>query len=397
MENNNSTSFNFPYSFAKEGTYRCKITVHSDDCIITDNEYFLTFKVSPPEEITIIHSGNKPALYLNAALSPSGWHGRQRYNTTLFLEQDITKQSLNNTGLAILSGSISLAEDQWFEINRFVENGGRLIISPDKSTNLKQLSQRIFLYFHADLKLNKQNLQVLKSKDSNYDFLSPSLSKKLKTINTYQSFTLSGDLDHKGFQSLLKYSDGTACLAKSIQTNRQVYFFGICPTSEFSNLLSTNTYAVLWHSIVESLITNEANQTNFLCDSPVELPAKNEETQNYEVYSPTGTIDQIPQSSFAPSNNLFVSNYSQTPIPGHYSCNSVIFKGFSCNLKRSPEHSKYPEESELSFLNHFTKKDLYKNSNSSLLSRDSPLQILFLMAFGLFMIEVHLANRRHYV
>ncbi|MCM8528358.1 MAG: BatA and WFA domain-containing protein [Lentisphaeraceae bacterium] len=387
----------FSTSFDKEGMYFCEVKIETQDSIETDNTYYFNIKVLPPLNIYLANDRKSlnPLIY-RAALSPSGWHGKQKFNVNLLsYTKLLEKITVEKPDIIILCGSLSLTENQWQGVRSYIANGGKVILSPDQYTQFSELNKEIVPLIRSKvIPLDKKVKFASSSNEEWKDILNiPTLSEVL--IN--HSYTLEQDPESENSTIPLRYNNGQACLSVHDIEQGKLAFWGVSPDLESSDFLNSDSFALLWHSLIEKLTDTETVKQNLFCGLPAEIFASAEETGKYQVQSPAGTTDQLSKESFTPySHELFKSEYAQTYIPGHYYTSSTSFRGFSCNLERQPEFFNFPPKEEFAHL--LTEKEEDKKSDlvKSTFGPDGLLIILIIVALLFMVIEIHLGNKNYY-
>ena len=391
------TELIFNTSFDKTGTYFCEVKIESKDSIPVDDLYYFNIQVQAPLKIYLANDTKSlsPLIY-RAALSPSGWHGRQKFNVELLSYSRLQeKLPSGKPDLVLVCGSISMNPAEWRTLNNYLNEGGKVIISPDQSTLFTELNKNIFPLLKSKVKPVQKDVSLsLSANDSWKESLTiPSLYEvKIKNFYTYENESLLKKPDIP-----LRFDDGSPCLAIHQVNNGKLAFWGLSPDLDSSDFLNNDSFALLWHTLVEKMTEAEHLKKNLFCGTPVEVFADTEELKAYRVQSPAGTEDKLEQNSFQIiGQGLYKAEYDQTFIPGHYYCSSKNFKGFSCNLQRQEAFFQFPSKNEYASLLRDKEVDESQNIMSSAFSPDGLLAALVVFTLLFMILEIHLGNRNYY-
>ena len=387
----------FTTSFEESGTYFCEIFLDSKDGIEEDNHFFFTINVRPPAKIFILNdTQDKTPLYYKAALAPSGWHGRQKFNVMIMNYTELNHQLAQNTPkLIILSGSMALTENTWDRLKSFVEQGGSVLICPDKGTGFKELNQGALGLLQAKVTIIEGNLKPMRSSQSD-------LARKMDidTFNNVQITSAASFEEEPSGASIdipFRYSNTNPCLMIRKIGLGEIVFWGLSPDPEASTFLQSDSFALIWHKIAERFSSENDFQQNFICGDSVEIKALKSEISNYKVKSPTGSVDKLPSDVFNLSNEGKLSTtYSETLLPGHYRCSSVFFGGFSCNIDRQSQFYQYPQTEDFKHLIPEEESVTETSAPSKVFGPNGLLITLILATLALMVFEVHLGNRNFY-
>ena len=391
------TTLNFSTSFDKEGMYFCQVKIETQDSIDTDNTFYFNIKVLPPLNIYLANDRKSlnPLIY-RAALSPSGWHGKQKFNVSLLsYTKLLTKMSEEKPDIIMLCGSLSLTDDLWKGIESYLSNGGKVILSPDQFTQFSELNKSVVPLIRS--KIIPLDKDVKLTLSANQDWKEILDIPPLFDVNIKHAYTLEQEPESDNAHIPLRYNDGHACLTVHDIGQGKLAFWGVSPDLESSDFLNNDSFSLTWHSIVEKLTDKEVVKQNLICGLPAEIFASIDETAKYQVQSPAGTTDQLSKDSFTQySFDLLKSEYDQTYIPGHYYTSSSLFRGFSCNLERNPDNFLFPADEEFSHLITEKSEDKKTDIIKSTFGPDGLLISLILAALLFMMIEIHLGNKNYY-
>lgn len=397
LNEDKESTLNFSTSFDKEGMYFCEIVIETKDSIEIDNTFYFNIKVLPPLKIYVANDSKSinPLIY-KAALSPSGWHGRQKFNVDLLsYSRLINKVSEETPDVILLAGSLSLSDLQWTSIQNYITDGGKVVLCPDKHTQFTNLNQSIVPLIRTKIVPHVKNTQL--SLSANEEWKNVFDIPALYDVTIKQSYTLEQEPKSDGFHIPLRHNDGQICLSIHNLGQGQLSFWGLSPDLDHSDFLNNDSFALFWHSLIEKLTDKQVVEQNLISGLPAEIYASPAETQKYEVLSPAGTKDQLSKDLFTShSQELYKSEYSQTYIPGHYYTSSTLFRGFSCNLERNTEYFNFPENSEYAHLMTEKAEDIKEDLVKSTLGPDGLLTILIITVLLFMVIEVHIGNRNYY-
>lgn len=385
FEDLNEFTLEFEHIFTKAGTYQCEIKINTQDAINTDNIYYLTVKVDSPKTITVLHSGSQTPLYLKAALEPRGWHGKQKYSLEMITYKEFQRSGLNEKPeFVILTGKMDIKGNQLEWLKEYSESGGGLIFYPDELTEVDKLNPELFPFLQAEIVHSKGSSSI----HPQSGYFSEVFEEKIKTVSSYQQFYLSNtsDVFH---EVIITYDNTLSCLVKTKNSN--TYFLGLPSSPELSNFLNSNTFPVLWHTLINSLNSNENGPLNFLCNENIPIIKSAENQNSIKVITPSGAIDTISKEDFEKDSQILKAEYISTDIPGHYQTDSSLMSNFSCNLPRKSEYYLFPDKSEYAEILKLSEpENVLEQSN--LPSGKQLLQTLFILLFLLLALDTYMAN-----
>jgi len=393
----NSAIVNFRTSFDKVGTYFCEVIIETQDSIDIDNSFYFNINVQKPLKVYLANDVKSlsPLIY-RAALSPSGWHGRQKFDVEMLSYTQIQTKLENETpDLLFLCGSMSFTPSNWGAIQSYLNKGGKVILSPESKTQFTELNKNIFPLLKNKIKplTQKNSLKISSAGDWQRALDIPSLDK----VQVSQFYTLEEAPNKEIIEIPLRFKDDSPCLTIHPVSNGQVIFWGIPAELALSNFVNNDSFPLFWHTLLEKLTESEYIQAHLTCAYPVAIFATKEDITNYKIQSPAGNLDSVPANSFSPLNNkTYTAEYDQTFIPGHYFCSSETFKGFSCNLERNKSYFQFPEKKEYQELIREDNEATQTNILSSTLSPDGLLASLLILTLLFMLLETHLGNRNYY-
>ena len=397
LSNEQSTNLIFNASFDKSGIYFCEIKLETQDSVDIDNVFYFNIHVQKPLKIYLVNDVKSlnPLIY-RAALSPSGWHGRQKFDVELLSYSRLqSKLQEENPDLILFCGSLAMNASQLSSIQSYVNNGGNVIFSPDSHSQFTTLNKNIYPLLKSKIKpVNKDATLSIASDDEWKNILD---IPPLFEVSARQYFTYEEEPQTVNVDIPLRFNDGSPCLAIHNINDGKIAFWGISPDIEFSDFINNDSFALLWHTLIEKLTETEHIKQTLFCGVPVEVFADSDEIKSFKVQSPAGTTDGLSTDTFTPlSNTVYKSEYDQTFIPGHYFCSSKDFKGFSCNLERNESFFQFPAKSEYKNLITEKEEDKTENVMRSTFGPDGLLAALIILTLLFMILEIHVGNRNYY-
>lgn len=395
LEEEKAISLVFNASFDKSGTYFCEAVLDTKDSIEIDNVFYFNIKVQAPLKVFIANDAKSlnPLIY-RAALSPSGWHGRQKFEVEQLSYSSMqTRLQEEKPDLILLCGSMSMNSAQWTVLQNYLNDGGRVILSPDSHTRLAELNKNIFVITKSKIKPVEK--KVLLSPAANDNWKSILDLPALYEVSSSHFFTYEDEAQADTVETALRFNDGSPSLAIHSINDGKFAFWGIPPELQFSDFINNDSFALLWHTLIEKLTEEENIQKNLFCGVPAEVFAEHDEVKDYKIQSPAGNIDIL--GGFSKSKRqVLKSSYEQTFIPGHYFCNSKSFKGFSCNLERSEALFQFPDETEYQNLINEKEEDKSQNILKSTFGPEGLLTVLIVLTLIFMVLEIHIGNRNYH-
>lgn len=391
------TALTFHTSFDKSGLYFCEAKIETQDSIQTDNTFFFNINVLEPVKAFIVNDikSLNPLIY-RAALSPSGWHGKQKFDIELLSYSRVQNRLQEETpGLIILSGSLAFDNMQWQAIKNYIDQGGNVLICPDKTTQFTVINQLAYPLINSKIIPIDGELKLNSS--ANEDWKSPLDISDLYEFDISHGFTFEKEPQGENVVIPVRFNNGQVAFSVHQINQGTISFWGVSPDSEFSDFLSNDSFPLFWHTVVEKLTDTDSLNRNLICGFPADVFANLSEIKNYFVQSPAGNKDNIPADSFMKFKGDYMQGqFDQTFIPGHYYTNSKVFRGFSCNLERSADYFKFPSEKEYQHLMEKKVSDTGKQVIYSTFGPDGLLVILIIATLIFMVIEIHLGNKNYY-
>lgn len=381
IDSNSNLNFSLPHIFEEAGVYSCKISINSDDNRLEDNSYFLSLQVSPPQNITILSDDKEFPSYIKAAIAPTGWQGKNRFNVKVTSYKNLASAK-QSSDIIILTDSISLEQKGWQELELFVKAGGQVLIIPNEKTDTDLLNDKLQTWMQSVVNAHKS---VNSLSQPSPDIFSQSTLKFSTDLAIEEHYSIQTTNEH---YSLWQYADGLTGLAKIPDGKGNIIFIGLFGSIKNSSFIHSPAFILFWQDLLKHLhdTTSDSTMSTFIQPTEIVLPST-QSLNTWTITTPLGLVDKVPQ---APNSQATV--YESANIPGIYKTNIPQLPEFAVNSQRHKNFSQYPKTPV-----HFKQKEVDKtNSQQKLnfLSPDNFLRSLIILTIILIFLEISIANRR---
>lgn len=214
----------------RTGWHRAELAI-TDYPVQFDDRYYVAFNV--PDEInTLVISEEQPNPYLTAAFS--GFANFQLVNQ---LSTNLDYSQFSNYELIVLNELINISSGLSFELRQYVENGGNLLIFPDRNANVPDYRQFLSGFPANELTgFEDQERQVVSVNTEEFIFrdVYDNADANLKLPVSQGNFRTSRY--SRGEEPLLTYRDGSSYLSK-YQVGEGHLYLSTAPLDESLNNL----------------------------------------------------------------------------------------------------------------------------------------------------------------
>ena len=219
-------------TISKTGWYEAKLNI-TDFPIEFDNDFFFTFYVKEKVDILEIHEG-VPNKFVQATFKSSEYF---KSSTQSVGQLDYSK--LPDNDLVILSDLKSVPSGLISELRTFVENGGNVVVFPNKEANLADYN-KLTAAFNANelgaLDIRDRIVSFINFQDFVFFDVFEDRRDNLKLPNTKGNFKISRKASSNE-EVLLRYRDGGSFLGKYVLGKGNFYLCAAPLNIDYSDLV----------------------------------------------------------------------------------------------------------------------------------------------------------------
>ena len=310
-----------------------------------DDHYFFTFNVAEKIEVLAINEGG-PDKYLNAAFKGASYFRlTNQQNTNLDYAKFASYQMIVLNSINAISSGLA------FELNKYVKNGGNLLVFPGTNANLT--TYKSFLRaFEAN-----QYVQFVKEEKTvgsvNYEeFIFKDVYKdrraNLKLPVTQANYQLTNFGSNKE-EKLLAYRDGSTFLGKYSFDKGNLYLCSAPLSDDYSNLVKNGEIFVpmLYKMAISSA---KAQRIAYTIGKDGYIDTDNLITESETVYKLKGQAEEFIPEQTAIGAKVILGIYDQVKEAGFYNLflkkDNPLSK-FAFNYDRKESQLDYWSETDL--------------------------------------------------
>ena len=310
-----------------------------------DDHYFFTFNVAEKIEVLAINQSS-PDKYLNAAFKGAPYFKlTNQQNTNLDYAKFASYQMIVLNSINAISSGLA------FELNKYVKNGGSLLVFPGTNANLE--TYKSFLRaFEAN-----QYVQFVKEEKSvgsvNYEeFIFKDVYKNrranLKLPVTQANYQLTNFGSNKE-EKLLAYRDGSTFLGKYSFDKGNLYLCSAPLSDDYSNLVKNGEIFVpmLYKMAISSA---KAQRIAYTIGKDDYIDTDNLITESETVYKLKGRAEEFIPEQTAVGAKVILGIYDQVKESGFYNlflkADNPLSK-FAFNYDRKESQLDYWNETDL--------------------------------------------------
>jgi hypothetical protein len=294
-----------------EGANRCAIEIASGD-FAPDNKFYFTIRREVPARALIIESasrGRSDSFYLQNAL---GLNEELPFSFTLKSAGAVDPSGISEYALVILNDSGSLSSALGESIGRFVEAGGRLIISTGPRTDADSFNRSFHSIAPATLRDAAQTKpgESVALTDVNFDHPIFEVFRESGRLAATHVFGYFRSEPRPNATVLARYEDGSAALIESNAGKGRVLLFTSTLGPTWNDLSLTPLYLPFVHQMVRYAGSREEGSWYAL--GRTFRVAKESEGGPPAVDSPGGS--RLTENRLTPDGDLLVTGRQ----PGFY-------------------------------------------------------------------------------
>ena len=310
-----------------------------------DDHYFFTFNVAENIEVLAINEG-RPDKYLNAAFK-----GAPSFKLTNQQNTNLDYAKFASYQMIVLNSINAISSGLAFELNKYVKNGGSLLVFPGTNANLA--TYKSFLRaFEAN-----QYVQFVKEEKAvgsvNYEeFIFKDVYKNrranLKLPVTQANYQLTNFGSNKE-EKLLAYRDGSTFLGKYSFDKGNLYLCSAPLSDDYSNLVKNGEIFVpmLYKMAISSA---KAQRIAYTIGKDDYIDTDNLITESETVYKLKGRAEEFIPEQTAVGAKVILGIYDQVKEAGFYNlflkADNPLSK-FAFNYDRKESQLDYWNESDL--------------------------------------------------
>lgn len=220
-------------SITRTGWQEARLNI-TDFPIQFDDNYYIAFNVKEKVRVLSINEaeGNR---YVNAA-----YGGMANFEVDNLRSQGLDYSQLGSYDLILLNELAALSSGLAFELKQYVEEGGNLLVFPNRNANIESYRSFLSAFPANELqRFEEQPRQVGSVNTEAFVFndVFENRSSNLKLPATQGNFALSA-YANRGEESLLSYRDGTVLLARYQAGQGNLYLCAAPLDEAYSNLVS---------------------------------------------------------------------------------------------------------------------------------------------------------------
>lgn len=361
-----NSTIDVPMSFVVEQTGILKGKIHIIDNPITyDDDFFFTLNINDKLSLLSIN-GDGENKYINKLFSKDDQITIDNMNESSI---DFSKFSQYNT--IILNSLNNISSGLAMEINRFRNNGGSVIIVPNKNLNFTSYKSAMIsmnLPFYSTMINKETKVSKIDINNSLYHNVFTSITENMEkpTSKKYYKISSNGNTSR---QDIISYVNNDAFLTESFKGKSVAYVFSTAFDEDFSNFTNQSLFVpTLLNMVIYSNVCQKPfifmNEESFFDLSMLKKDNKTNNDKNEIitlVKDDNNNIKIIPQMTMRLNRNGFIikNNFKKDGI---YMINGEdkTLGAVAINYPR--------EESKLVFMNSkeinkALKQNNYKNFN----------------------------------
>ena len=327
-----------PYTNYETGIQYGELEI-TDYPISFDDKFYFSYNVSPVIPVLCIN-GNGENVYLNSLFK----------NDTSFLFRNIEKGNIDYSDfvsfrLIILNEPDNISSGLIQELNRFVANGGSIMILPSENINFesyKDLMSSLETGYYVELDTTDTKVSFINLEHPLYVDVFDEIPENIDLPVVFKSYVLS-ERTHSKQESLLELQNGNNFLKTQYYKNGKVYVFAAPFQTDFSNfpkhaIFVPTLYKIAVSSALDDKLNYTIGENELIRISNVRLSGDNV----FRIRSNESDFEFIPEHRRI-NSHLDIFTHGQVTYAGNYFLyeDDVPLKGISFNYDN--------KESELTF------------------------------------------------
>ncbi len=391
----------------ESGIFSGEVRLQSMDGLALDNRWFFTLHVRDAGRILCIGNPGEEIQQrdvVTMALAPRGWYGRQRFHIEKGSHRfGLDHQLLHTYDVLFITGKCEFPTDFWVRLQRYVNDGGSLIIMPDKTTSLPALNGGAMPLLPGAVEFTGPLTDPVVLRDPGNTLLGTKLLTQVNGDLARQTFRqvyfCQAAAENGGsVEEILHFSNNTVAMALNTHGRGRCMFVGIPIHAAWSDFIANDAFAPTIHTIAAHMLGETTGVKDVACGTPVVITHPGRMVSDTQVRLPDRNgVVQINTADYTGREYIF----PETERPGVF---TVTFEGeskafkFAANVHRTDRHYRFLPPSDPT-VSADSRTGIYAVADDVVLTatsirRNLPLAPVLLFAAFLFLIlESYLGNR----
>ncbi len=286
-----------------------------------DDKYFFSYKVAENIHVLAIN-GETESTFLNKLFKLDSVFSFKNIS-----ENNIDYSNLKNNNLIVLNGLKTISSGLSQELQRYILNGGNLLIFPSEKADLesyRQFTTLINVGSYQAIDTTNTKVEKINLNHSIYSDVFEKIPENIDLPVIFNHYTLTENI-HSRKESLLKLQNGKDFLSISYCGKGKVYLSAVSLNPSWSNFPRHAIFVpTLFNIALQSIALNKLSYT-IGSDEVIEVPSTINTTNNENIFKIKGeekNFEIIPETKTIDSyTNIFLHN--QIKKAGNY----MIFSG----------------------------------------------------------------------
>ena len=355
-----SEIFEFQYSVEQKGVIKGSIEL-DDHPITFDNKLYFSYSILEQSQVLIINSKDtsKPLGNLFA--------GDNNFNSLQISQTKVAGNKINSNNLIVLNGITEISEGLNNEIQKWVENGGQLLVFPNQeglNNNVNQMLSQMGASVYGALDTNNSRVSTILYDHPLYESVFEDKKKKPTLPLVNESFPMAkGTLPRI---DILKTINGQPFLTEQSYGKGRVYNFSVSSNETQSNLVKHPLFVVTLYQI--GINNTSESKLSYTLGLDEYFESKNSSLPSTLIQLRGNETQFIPERRNKGSLIQFWF-FDQISKAGHFDLiqNNETLTGFAINYNKSESITNFIEIDELkSFADNYNNVYLHNESFDSI-------------------------------
>lgn len=360
VEGNATAEVAFSHAFDRSGPHTGYMALGGDPLAVDDKRYFAV-NVHDGLPVLCVNGEHSDIPFLNetfflaTALCPEGLAGAATspFRPRVVLPSEIDKQDLAAYRFVALANVATLEANQVLALEKYVENGGKLLIFLGDRVDAKWYNEALVprrllpagLRDTQGSEKDRNQFLTLAEPDLSHPIFLKFRDRAFADLGTPRFFKVFETSPGESARVLLKFSSGHPALIAGSRGTGEVLLFASTADSAWTDFPTKTVYLPLVHSIADYLSGRAQAKRDYLVGEPAvfSLDLSEQRTQA-TITDPMGTAHRL-RASLAGGRGLI--SFHDTEMPGSY---RVLFEGQQEGRQDVFAVNVDPRESDLSRL-----------------------------------------------
>ncbi|MDB4727613.1 BatA domain-containing protein [Saprospiraceae bacterium] len=301
-----------PITILRTGWHKAKLEI-TDYPVQFDDKYFLSFKVAEAINVLIVNELS-PNNYLKAA-----FEGIPYFKVTNQNSNNLDYSKFSNYQMIVSNELVSLSSGLAFELKKYAENGGNLLVFPAQNANVGAY-KNFLSSFPANELINFENQERFVGDINTEEFVFKDVfdnkSSNLKLPVTQGNYKMS-NFASRGEERLLTYRDGNPFLSKYGIGQGNLYLCSAPLNLTFNNLVRSGEIFIpmLYKMAISS---SKENRIAYTIGKDESIITDNFSQGNETVYKLKGSTEEFIPEQRTVGSKVYLGIHNKVREAGYY-------------------------------------------------------------------------------